>query len=176
MIRPGTEHQLRRCFRGPPPPRRPIPQFYGGLSQVIHCILCKRGFDGQESFVTHQREAHSRGATVSPTIHKRAGVIHSTGAGPLGAPRVVYYRDELTNYVIGAESAAEAETEFVIQQDIRSNLVKWKKRACLLTKCQSLPVVVKTVATKASLMTLRSLRALPLAKSQMIKTALLIVY
>jgi hypothetical protein len=46
MIRPRTEPQLRRCFGGPPPPRRPIPQFYGGLSQVIHCILCKRGFNG----------------------------------------------------------------------------------------------------------------------------------
>lgn len=53
MIRPGTEPQLRRCFGRPPPPRRPIPQFYGGLSQVIHCILCKRGFNGQESFATH---------------------------------------------------------------------------------------------------------------------------
>ncbi|KAH6702779.1 hypothetical protein BKA61DRAFT_740376 [Leptodontidium sp. MPI-SDFR-AT-0119] len=126
MIRPGTEHQLRRCFRGPPPPRRPIPQFYGGLSQVIHCILCKRGFDGQESFVTHQREAHSRGATVSPTIHKRAAVTHSTGAGPLGAPRAVHYRDELTNHVIGAESATEAETEFAVQQDIRSSEVEEK--------------------------------------------------
>jgi hypothetical protein len=113
MIRPGTEPQLRRCFGGPPPPRRPIPQFYGGLSQVIHCILCKRGFNGQESFVTHQREAHSRGATVSPTIHKGATVTHSTGAGSLGAPRAVHYRDELTNHVIGAESPAGAETEFV---------------------------------------------------------------
>lgn len=118
MIRPGTEPQLRRCFSGPPPPRRPIPQFYGGLSQVIHCILCKRGFNGQESFATHQREAHSRGVTVSPTIHKGATVTRSTGAGSLGAPRAVHHQDELTNHVIGAESAAEAETEFAARQDI----------------------------------------------------------
>ncbi|CZR58385.1 uncharacterized protein PAC_08277 [Phialocephala subalpina] len=78
----------------------------------------QRGFNGQESFVAHQREAHSRGATVSPTIYKGATVIHSTGAGSLGAPRAIHHRDELTNHVIGAESAAEAETEFAIRQDI----------------------------------------------------------
>ena len=55
---------------------------------------------------------------MSPTIHKGATVTHSTGAGSLDAPRAVHYRDELTNHVIGAESAAEAETEFVIRQDI----------------------------------------------------------
>jgi hypothetical protein len=45
-------------------------------------------------------------------------LIHNTGAGSLGAPRAVHYRDKLTNYVIGAESAAEAETESAIRQDI----------------------------------------------------------
>jgi hypothetical protein len=35
-------------------------------------------------------------------------------AGSLGAPRAVHYRDELTNHVIGAASAAE----FAIRQDI----------------------------------------------------------
>jgi hypothetical protein len=68
--------------------------------------------------VTHQREAHSRGAIVSPTIHKGATIIHSTRAGSFGAPRVVYYRDKLTNHVIRAKSMAKAETEFAIQQDI----------------------------------------------------------
>jgi len=38
--------------------------------------------------------------------------------GSLGAPRAVHHRDELTNHVIGAESAAEAETESAIRQDI----------------------------------------------------------
>lgn len=53
---------------------------------------------------------------MSPTIHKGATVTYSTGARSLGAPRAVYHRDELTNHVIGAESAAEA--EFAIRQDI----------------------------------------------------------
>jgi hypothetical protein len=55
---------------------------------------------------------------MSPTIYERAAITHSTGAGSLGTPRVVYIRDKLTNHVIRAESAAEAETEFVIRQDI----------------------------------------------------------
>jgi hypothetical protein len=55
---------------------------------------------------------------VSPTIHKGATVIHITRAGSLSALRAVYYRDKLTNHVIKAKSAAEAETEFVIRQDI----------------------------------------------------------
>ena len=65
---------------------------------------------------------------MSSTIYKGATVTHSTGAGSLNAPKAVYYRDKLTNYVIGAKSAAEAETEaeteteteteFAIRQDI----------------------------------------------------------
>jgi hypothetical protein len=55
---------------------------------------------------------------MSPTIYKGATVTHSTGAGSLDVPRAVHYRDELTNHVIGAESTAKAETEFVIRQDI----------------------------------------------------------
>ena len=50
---------------------------------------------------------------MSPTIYKRA-----TGAGSFNTLRAVYYRDKLTNHVIRAESAAEAETEFAIRQDI----------------------------------------------------------
>lgn len=50
---------------------------------------------------------------MSPTIHKGATVTHSTGAGSLGAPRAGH-RDEITNHVIGAESA----TEFAIRQGI----------------------------------------------------------
>ena len=55
---------------------------------------------------------------MSPTIYEEATIIYSTGAGSLGAPRAVHRRDELTNHVTRAESAAEAETEFAIRQDI----------------------------------------------------------
>ena len=50
-----------------------------------------------------------------PTIYKGVTIIYSTRAGSLGAPRAVHYWDKLTNYVIRAESAAKAETEFAIQ-------------------------------------------------------------
>jgi hypothetical protein len=55
---------------------------------------------------------------VSPTIHERATVIYSIGAGFLNTPRAVHHRDKLTNHVIGAKSATKAKTEFVIRQDI----------------------------------------------------------
>ena len=51
-IRPGTEPQLRQCFGGPPS-KHLISQFYGGISQVIHSVLCNQGFDCHESFVTY---------------------------------------------------------------------------------------------------------------------------
>lgn len=69
-IRPGTESQLRRLFGGPPTAERQFPQFYGGLSQQIHCVLCNRSFGRQESFARHQRQAHSSHATISPAIGK----------------------------------------------------------------------------------------------------------
>lgn len=76
IIRPGTESELRKSFGGPPR-RRQICQFYGGLSQVIHCVLCKRGFDCHESFVTHQREAHSHSASSSSTDKETRSVDHA---------------------------------------------------------------------------------------------------
>ena len=66
-IRPGTEPQLRRLFGDPPPAEPQFPQFYGGLSQQIHCVLCSRSFDCQESFARHQ-QAHSSHVTISPAI------------------------------------------------------------------------------------------------------------
>jgi hypothetical protein len=115
-IRPGTEPQLRQRFSGPPT-KRPIPQFYGGLSQVIHCVLCNRGFDCHESFVTHQREAHSSGSTMSPTVHEEMrgnvdtlAAIHESGTRTTSE---AHHLDKLTNLepVVGAE----AETEFAMQ-------------------------------------------------------------
>lgn len=67
-IRPGTEPQLRRLFSGPPPAEPQLPQFYYGLSQQIHCVLCNRSFDRQEIFARHQRQAHSSHETVSPAV------------------------------------------------------------------------------------------------------------
>lgn len=57
-IRPGTEAQLRRSFSDPPPAEPQFPRSYGGLSQLIHCVLCNRRFDRHESVARHQREAH----------------------------------------------------------------------------------------------------------------------
>ncbi|KAH6667433.1 hypothetical protein B0J14DRAFT_602237 [Halenospora varia] len=69
-IRPGTESQLRRLFGGPPAAEPQFLQFYGGLSQQIHCVLCNRSFGCQESFARHQLQAHSSHATISPAIGK----------------------------------------------------------------------------------------------------------
>jgi hypothetical protein len=55
---------------------------------------------------------------VFPTIYKGATVTHNTGARSLGALRAIHYRDELINHVIGTESAARAEIELAIRQDI----------------------------------------------------------
>lgn len=55
-IRPGTENQLRQLFNGPPPP------------EPLHCVLCNQVFDRHESFVRHQREAHSSDLT-EPLMH-----------------------------------------------------------------------------------------------------------
>ncbi|CZR66317.1 uncharacterized protein PAC_16218 [Phialocephala subalpina] len=67
-IRPGTEPQLRRLFNGPPPAESQFPQFYGGLSQQIYCVLCNLSFDHHETFMRHQQEAHSSHATMSPSV------------------------------------------------------------------------------------------------------------
>jgi hypothetical protein len=67
-IRPETGPQLRRLFGGPPPAELQFPQFYGGLSQRIHCVLCNRTFDRHEIFVRHQQRAHSGHATMSPAV------------------------------------------------------------------------------------------------------------
>jgi hypothetical protein len=67
-IRPGTEPQLRRLFSGPPPTQPQFPQFYGGLSQQMYCVLCNRSFDRHETFVRYQQQAHSGHATMSPAV------------------------------------------------------------------------------------------------------------
>ena len=72
IIRPGTETQLRQHFSGPPRSRI-IRQIYGGPSQEIHCILCRRSFDCHESFMTHQRVVHSDGVSLSPATKKETG-------------------------------------------------------------------------------------------------------
>jgi len=51
---------------------------------------------------------------VSSTIHEQGTITHSTRAGSLNTLKVVYYRDKLTNHVIRAKFAAEAETESAI--------------------------------------------------------------
>jgi hypothetical protein len=83
-IRPGTEPQLRRLFGGPPPAESQFPQFYGGLSQQIYCVLCNRSFDRHETFVRHQQQAHSGHATTSPAVGEtppadQSSAITSTG-------------------------------------------------------------------------------------------------
>jgi len=67
-VRPGTEPQLRRLFSGPPPAESRFPQFYGGFSQQIYCVLCNLSFDRHETFATHQQQVHSSHATVSPSV------------------------------------------------------------------------------------------------------------
>ena len=52
---------------------------------------------------------------MSLTIYKRATLIYSTRAGFVSAPKAAHYRGELTNYVIRAESTAEAKTESAIR-------------------------------------------------------------
>ncbi|OBT39115.1 hypothetical protein VE00_10616 [Pseudogymnoascus sp. WSF 3629] len=99
IIRPRTETQLRKRFSGPPRSRI-IRQIYGGPSQEIHCILCRRSFDCHESFMTHQREAHSDGASLSPATKKETGsfdhapaVTSDPGAGTLSGRRRVEERE-----------------------------------------------------------------------------------
>ncbi|KAG9231520.1 hypothetical protein BJ875DRAFT_444023 [Amylocarpus encephaloides] len=61
-----TKNKLRRLFSGPPPTQHQFPQFYGGLSQQIYCVLCKLSFDRYETFATHQQQAHFGHETTSP--------------------------------------------------------------------------------------------------------------
>ncbi|KAL5347680.1 hypothetical protein ACLOAV_007089 [Pseudogymnoascus australis] len=94
IIRPETETQLLKRFSGPPRSRI-IRQIYGGPSQEIHCILCRRSFKCHKSFVAHQREAHSDGASLSPATNKETGsfdhapaaVTSDPGAGTHGGWR-----------------------------------------------------------------------------------------
>ncbi|KFY80512.1 hypothetical protein V499_00636 [Pseudogymnoascus sp. VKM F-103] len=93
MIRPGRETELRKLFSGPPR-SRPIRQIYGGPSQEIHCILCRRSFNCYESFVTHQQDAHSDSASLSPATNTEIGsfdhgtaVTFESRAGPDGGKR-----------------------------------------------------------------------------------------
>ncbi|KAH8163698.1 hypothetical protein CIB48_g4563 [Xylaria polymorpha] len=82
-IRPGTEPQLRQLFGGPPPTQSQFPQFYGGLSQQIYCVLCNLSFDRHETFMRHQQQAHSGHATMSSSVGEappadQSSVITST--------------------------------------------------------------------------------------------------
>jgi hypothetical protein len=111
-IRPGTEAQLRRCFSGPPPTQCPLPQFYSGLSQVVHCVLCNRGFDRHKSFVRHQREAHSSDATMSTAVYKDIKSINASaaickpGTGSKRAAGEAHPTDKLTDPRPVAEARA----------------------------------------------------------------------
>jgi hypothetical protein len=79
-IRPGTEPQLRRLFSGPPPAESQFPQFYGGLSQQIYCVLCNLSFDRHETFVRHRQQVHSNHATVPPSVGEAPPAEDRSGA------------------------------------------------------------------------------------------------
>merc|ERR1712093_964438 len=83
-IRPGTEAQPRRSFSDPPPAEPQFPRSYGGLSQLIHCVLCNRRFDRHESVARHQREAHP----AEPQFPRSYGGLSQLIAKQIKIPRL----------------------------------------------------------------------------------------